>query len=249
MTVHSADQRGGQVPAPHTPQFAIAAAADDTMSEAELLDKLNTNVREMSDAEQAVAGLEWATESARQKLTACSREVGLQLLELKRQTRTVKAFEAALERVDGLKLSRAYVLMAVAEGRTTEEEQRTATARRVTKHRAAKKARPVSVTEARVTEAPEDSAAELYAGYNAAGRANGHDANGRIVTVNTAPTIITEMDGGKALAEFKLAVDTLYPKMSRDELREAHSTRSIGTTLCSVICCRPSGSRTEGAKK
>ena len=104
MTVHSADQRGGQVPAPHTPQFAIAAAADDTMSEAELLDKLNTNVREMSDAEQAVAGLEWATKSARQKLTACSREVGLQLLELKRQTRTVKAFEAALERVDGLKV-------------------------------------------------------------------------------------------------------------------------------------------------
>ena len=48
-------------------------------------------------------------------------------------------FETFLKRVDGLKLSRAYDLLRLAGGRTTDEEIRQATKERVKKHRTKKR--------------------------------------------------------------------------------------------------------------
>jgi hypothetical protein len=67
----------------------------------------------------------------------------------------VKDFDAFLKRVDGLHLSRAYDLMKLAGGRTTDEQLRQEARDRVRKHRAKKKLptpKPVSVTDPDVTE-------------------------------------------------------------------------------------------------
>jgi hypothetical protein len=61
-------------------------------------------------------------EKAMAVTVGASRAVGLLLLEAKKLHPAVKDFEAFLKRVDGLKLSRAYDLLRLAGGRTTDEE-------------------------------------------------------------------------------------------------------------------------------
>jgi hypothetical protein len=93
------------------------------------------------------------------------------LLEAKKLHPKVADFEAFLGKVHGLKLSRAYDLLRLAGGRTTDEEIRQATKDRVKKHRDKKKrelpptppkitAQPAkdSVTSPNVTESVEASA-------------------------------------------------------------------------------------------
>jgi hypothetical protein len=131
----------------------------------ELLAKLNEAVAAANEAEQTVT-------TAQAELVSRSKTVGLLLLEAKKLHPAVKDFEAFLRRVDGLKLSRAYDLLRLAGGRTTDEEIRKATRDRVKKHRASKKLprpapaskkpgpepSPVSVTSPDVTESAEASA-------------------------------------------------------------------------------------------
>jgi hypothetical protein len=132
---------------------------------AELLAKINAAVKAANTAEASVA-------TAQAELVSRSRAVGLLLLEAKKLHPAVKDFEAFLKRVDGLKLARAYDCMRIAGGRTTDEEIREATRKRVKEHRAKKKLpgpttipKPnppepskLSVTSPDVTETPEVSA-------------------------------------------------------------------------------------------
>jgi hypothetical protein len=77
------------------------------------------------------------------------------LLEAKKRHPKVKDFKAFLKGVNGLKLSRAYDLLRLAGGRTTDEELRQDARERVRKHRAKKKLpKPISVTDPDVTESP-----------------------------------------------------------------------------------------------
>jgi hypothetical protein len=139
-------------------------------ADGELLAKLNEAVAAVNRAEQTVT-------TAQVELVSRSRTVGLLLLEAKKLHPAVKDFETFLKRVQGLKLSRAYDLLRLAGGRTTDEEIRKQTRDRVKKHRAKKlpKAKPaplakpetepekVSVTDPHVTETTEESTARRKA--------------------------------------------------------------------------------------
>jgi hypothetical protein len=138
-----------------------------------LLGKINAAVAEHNAAEKAAT-------AAQSELVSKSKVVGQLLLEAKKLRPKVKDFEAFLKRVKGLKLSRAYDLLRLAGGRTTDEELRKEARERKQKSRAKKKLplkslplpkpEPISVTKPHVTESlpritasPEISAEERRA--------------------------------------------------------------------------------------
>ena len=83
-------------------------------------------------------------QKAQAELVSKSKTVGLLLLEAKNLHSKVEDFEAFLKRVNGLKRSRAYDLMRLAGGRTTDEELRKDARERKQRSRAKKKLRPKS---------------------------------------------------------------------------------------------------------
>jgi hypothetical protein len=94
----------------------------------------------------AANAAEQGVTAARDELLSGSKRVGVLLLEAKRLHPAVKDFEAFLKKVDGLKLSRAYDMLRLAGGRTTDEELKRDARERQQKSRA-KKLTPDSVTE------------------------------------------------------------------------------------------------------
>jgi hypothetical protein len=127
---------------------------------AALLDKINAAVRAANAAEETMT-------TAQAELVSRSKAVGLLLLEAKTLHPKVKDFEAFLKKVQGLKLSRAYDLLRLAGGRTTDAELKKDARERKQRSRAAKKKptpptlaepMPVSVTDPPVTETAEASA-------------------------------------------------------------------------------------------
>jgi hypothetical protein len=131
-----------------------------------LLGKINAAVAEHNAAERAVT-------TAQAELVSKSKVLGQLLLEVKKRHPKAADFEAFLKRVNGLGRSRAYDLLRLAGGRTTDEELRKDARERVRKHRAKKKLptpEPVSVTDPdvtesskRITQSPEISAEERRA--------------------------------------------------------------------------------------
>jgi outer membrane biosynthesis protein TonB len=131
----------------------------------ELLAKINEAVKAADDAQATLT-------TAQAELVLRSKTVGLLLLEAKKLHPAVKDFETFLKRVDGLKLSRAYDLLRLAGGRTTEDELKRDARERKQRSRASKKMprpiptlkkpeprpEPVSVTEPPVTETAEATA-------------------------------------------------------------------------------------------
>jgi hypothetical protein len=129
-----------------------------------LLARLNAAVAAVNEAEKIAA-------TVQTELISRSKTVGLLLLEAKKLHPAVKDFEAFLKKVNGLKRSRAYDLLRLAGGRTTDEELRRDARDRKRKSREKKLAKgrklpqpapepepqPVSVTDHRVTESPEIS--------------------------------------------------------------------------------------------
>jgi hypothetical protein len=163
---------------------------DDTA----LLEKINIAVKAANDAEAKVT-------TAQAELVSKSKEAGLLLLEAKKLHPPVKDFDAFLKKVQGLKLSRAYELMRLAGGRTTEAELKKDARERKRKSRANKKKlpksepkqpllgggevvveKPDSVTDPPVTESAEASAETRKAenadlGLNAEAKAAKQSAN------------------------------------------------------------------------
>jgi hypothetical protein len=134
-----------------TARRSILLCIRSRASSQRLLEDINAAVKAVNEAERGVT-------TARAELVSRSKRVGLLLLEAKKQHPTVKDFEAFLKKVDGLNLSRAYDLLKLAGGRTTDGEIRRETRERVKKHREKKrskapKANP-SVTPPDVTEKP-----------------------------------------------------------------------------------------------
>ena len=119
----------------------------------DLIERLNVAVKAADEAQEQVG-------TANAELVSRSKVVGTLLLEAKGLHPKVKDFDAFIQRVHGLQLSRAYDLLRLAGGRTTDEELRKATKERVKKHRAKKnqtpkpkpEQKPISVTTPDVTE-------------------------------------------------------------------------------------------------
>jgi hypothetical protein len=164
-----------------------------------LLDKINAAVATANEAETTVT-------TAQAELVSRSRAVGELLLEAKNRHPKVADFEAFLKRVDGLKLSRAYDLMRLAGGRTTDAQLRQDARERQRKSRSNKKKlppptprkpEPISVTEPHVTESPE---------------------------INVA--------SARALAEFTVACRTWLPKITAEADR--HKARLLVAELTSA---------------
>jgi hypothetical protein len=134
----------------------------------ELLHKINAAVAAVNEAETAA-------ETARAELVSRSKAVGALLLEAKKLHPAKKDFEAFLRRVNGLHISRAYDLLRLAGGRTTDEELRQEARDRKRKSRANRKlpkpepqpesvtCRPVTDSPKRITQSPEFSAEERRA--------------------------------------------------------------------------------------
>jgi hypothetical protein len=177
------------------------------------LEKINAAVKAANNAGATA-------KTAQAELVSRSKELGLLLLEAKKLHPAVKDFEAFLKRVDGLKLSRAYDLLRVAGGRTTDEEIRKATRERVKKRRASKKHRAskklprptpapkpskLSVTSGGVTETAEESAAKRKA-------------------INEDLSLTPEEMAAKVsalnLAEFVIACRTYLPKITIEADRQ-----------------------------
>ena len=181
----------------------------------ELLAKLNEAVAAANEAEQTVT-------TAQAELVSRSKTVGLLLLEAKKLHRAERDFVAFLDKIKGLKRSRAYDCMRIAGGRTTDDEIKQATRDRVKKHRANKKLpRPapalkkpepekVSVTSPPVTENPKsaEASAEQRKAFNAdldltaeekAAKASAHNLAEFVIACRTyLPKITVEADRQKA---------------------------------------------------
>jgi hypothetical protein len=125
-----------------------------TAAAEELLRKINPAVKEM--------------DAARDGYTSRAKIVGELLLEAKAMHPKVKDFEAFLKRVDGLHLSRAYELLRLAGGRSTEAELKKENRERQQRHREEKRktasAQAKAAENAARARAEEDRAkAKLYA--------------------------------------------------------------------------------------
>jgi hypothetical protein len=115
-----------------------------TKLDTELLTKLNEAVKAANVAERSVT-------TAQAELVSRSKAVGMLLLEAKKLHPKGEDFYAFLKKVHGLKPSRAYDLMRLAGGRTTDEELKKENRERQQKSRAKKKlptpeSEPASVT-------------------------------------------------------------------------------------------------------
>jgi hypothetical protein len=96
-----------------------------------LLGRINAAVAVANDAERRAT-------TAQAELVSRSKAVGVLLLEAKKMHPKVKDFESFLKQVDGLQRSRAYDLMRLAGGRTTDEELKKDARERKQKSRAKK---------------------------------------------------------------------------------------------------------------
>ena len=101
----------------------------------DLIERLNVAVKPADEAQEQVG-------AAQTELISRSRVVGALLLEAKKLHPKVKDFDAFIQKVHGLQLSRAYDLLRLAGGRTTDEELKKDARERKQKSRAKKKATP-----------------------------------------------------------------------------------------------------------
>jgi hypothetical protein len=153
---------------------------------------------EIYQATKALLSAEYKVETAQGALISSQKALGLLLLEGKKRHPTVEDFRAFLKKTE-LSLSRAYELVALAEGRVTEQGLRKATRDRVKKHRAAKKlsepalapeSEPISVTSPDVTESARANKSEKQKAESKAAIS------------------------AKALAEFTFAAQTWLPRIT-----------------------------------
>jgi hypothetical protein len=182
-----------------------------------LLDKINAAVKAVNEAEQSV-------DTARDELVSRSKTAGLLLLEAKKQHPTKTDFEAYLDRVDDLKISRAYDLLRLAGGRTTDEELRKEARDRQAKSRANKKKtlprpepatpepKPLPVRDVTDSEA-EDTAAKREA----------ENAEAENDAEKHSPEEKAAKRSAKNLSEFQVACKIYLPKLTATDLKTART--------------------------
>jgi hypothetical protein len=154
----------------------------DQKADALLLTKINVAVKAANEAETSVT-------TAQAELVSRSKAVGLLLLEAKKLHPKVNDFEAYLKRVDGLKLSRAYDLLKLAGGRTTDAELREEARNRKRKSRAKPKTKPEpkSKDSVTVTESAEEDSAEVIVDFSTTRPSSGDAKSDRNAAELDAP--------------------------------------------------------------
>jgi hypothetical protein len=200
--------------AQHKRQFTNGGEARD----AELLLRITAAVAAANAAEQTVS-------TAQTELRSRSKAVGLLLLEAKKLHPKGKDFEAFLNKVQGLKLSRAYDLLRLAGGRTTDEELRKDARERQAKSRAKKKKPPVKQTpfeSGEVIELEAGSFRDVTESAEASAAASAEVRKSEYAATDAVPSM--ENVGNKeALACFKHACDVWLPQLGTADLAEARS--------------------------
>ena len=162
----------------------------------ELLSRLKMAVAVANDAEGKVT-------TAQSELVSRSKAVGVLLLEAKKMHPRVGAFEAFLKRVDGLKLSRAYDMMRLAGGRTTEEDLKKDARERQQKSRDKKKIpKPEAKPESKPEPAPDSVTSRKDDTQAVKGNASAASA--------------------RALADFTYACRTYLPRMTEKDRQKAY---------------------------
>jgi hypothetical protein len=172
----------------------------------ELFQKITVAVKEANAAE--------AEHVSRSKM------VGLLLLEARKLYPKVKDFDAFLKRVDGLKLSRAYDLMALAGGRKTDEELRKAARERQAESRAKKKpqSKQILTGSGDVIELEADS----FRDVTESAEASAEVRKAEYGDAEDVPTM-EYVGNAEALACFKRACDSWLPQLGTADLTEARS--------------------------
>ncbi len=209
---------------------------------ARLLEEINVAMKAVNEAEQAVNEAEQSVTTAKTEFVSRSKKVGLLLLEAKKLYPKVKDFQAFLSKVEGLHRSRAYDLIRLAGGRTTDAELKKDARERQAKSRAKKKqARPVpllgsgDVSELEadsfrdVTESAEASAEKRKA-ENAAKEAmaaeikdGARDAVKEVKRNILLGSTAEDLGNEDVLACFKHACDTWLPQLGAADLAAAIS--------------------------
>jgi hypothetical protein len=147
-------------------------------------------------AEELLTRINSAVKEMRDEYISRSKIVGDLLLEAKAIHPKVNDFEAFLKRVDGLHLSRAYELLALAGGRTTEADIKKQNRERQQRHRIKQKTKAMPKPE---PPAPKPTPKKFR-------------------DITESPTIT-----GAALQEFLRACEKLLPLMTSSELNVARS--------------------------
>ncbi len=205
-----------------------------------LLGKINDAVAATAEAEKTVA-------AARAELASRYEAIGLLLLEAKKLYPAAKDFVSFLEKVQGLRQSRAYELMAFAEGRITDEQIRERTRERVTKHRARKKLLrsvptpkkpdPPSVTHPPVTESAQRIADKYITTDGGSPRvtesaeASAERRKAEFANLELSPEERGAKASAHAFAEFATACRTLLPKMIEADRQKARLLVSEVTSI------------------
>jgi hypothetical protein len=169
--------------------------------DATLLTKIKEAVAAANEAEKTVT-------TAQAELVSRSKAVGLLLLEAKKLHPTKKDFEAFLERVDGLKLSRAYDLLRLAGGRVTDEQLKKETRDRVKKHRAKKLPKPAPALKKAQPEPEPKSESVTSDDVTDSAEANTEKHKPE------KPDADEKAESARCLAEFTFACRTWLPKIT-----------------------------------
>jgi hypothetical protein len=167
----------------------------------QLLEEINAAVQAVNEAEQGVA-------TARDELASRSKKAGLLLIEAKKLHPKVKDFDAFLKRVDGLQLSRAYDMMRLAGGRTTDDELKKDARERQAKSRAKKKKLPQPGS-SDVIELEADNFRDVTESAEASAERR------------KAENAVEDLGNEQALACFKQACDMWLPQLGAADLAEA----------------------------
>jgi hypothetical protein len=176
-------------------------------NDTELLAKLNEAVAAANEAEKSVA-------TAQAELVSRSKAVGLLLLEAKKLHPSVKGFEAFLERVDSLKLSRAYDLMRLAGGRVTDEKLKKDARERQQKSRANRKELPRSAPK-KLRKPEQDSVTVTESAEISIEQRRAENAELDLSAEEKAAKA-----SERALAEFTVACRTWLPKITEESDRQ-----------------------------
>jgi hypothetical protein len=163
-----------------------------------LLAKLNAAVKAANEAETSVT-------AAQAELVSRSKAVGLLLLEAKKLHPQVKDFEDYLRRVQGLKLSRAYDLLRLAGGRTTDEELKKEARERQQKSRAKSKTLPKPAPKPKQPEPKNVSVTGTETGKA------------------QTPKEKAAAESTRNLREFEYACRCYLPKLNEADLKKAHA--------------------------
>ena len=181
----------------------------------ELLAKINTAVAAANEAEKIVETAVKTAETAKTELVSRSKAVGLLLLEARKLHPEREDWKAFLERVHGLKESRAYDLMRLADGRVTDEELKEDARFRKQKSRAGKKKAPRPTPTPRPIPKPvSDSVTNPDVTESAKAEAEKRQEEREAENEATR--------SARALAEFAFACRTWLPKMIEADRRKAY---------------------------